>query len=344
MYEIPAKWFNQLPQAIKQWIESIYNGEKINFDATALTLFEWQRRYNPIYKAYLDFLKYKGSPQQPSEIPGLPIQFFKKYTIKSGDFHSNLIFQSSGTTMAQRSKHYIISGSWYKQISEQIFLQAFGDIHGAVILGLLPHYIENGDSSLIYMVSHFIDCSKNELSGFYLNQYATLEDKITTALNTPQTVYLFGIPYALMDFISHTGYKNWDNINIIETGGMKGRRTELPKSEFHALLQSTYHTKNIFSEYGMTELMSQFYTQSRQTFSYSPTAKIIVKEVNDPFSVCPVKQTGRINIIDLANFFSCAFIETDDLGMMLDQTHFELSGRLDNSDLRGCNLLMDALE
>jgi hypothetical protein len=340
MYEIPDKWFDQLPLTIRELIHALYNGLEFDFDTAALALFEWQRKSNPVFKSFLNNLGSVHSPTSVAEIPCLPIQFFKHYDIKSGQFDAQSIFRSSGTTMSQRSKHHLLSGAWYNKISEKIFTNQFGPLEGSVVLGLLPHYQALGDSSLIYMVSHFIEISNEANSGFYPDQFDDLKSVILESLSNGKNVFLFGIPYALLDFMDHTGNVHWPGLTIIETGGMKGKRAEISKTVFHDLLKDQLGTIQVFSEYGMTELLSQFYTKSDQTFADSMTARVIIKEVNDPFTKAGIHQTGRVNIIDLANLFSCAFIETDDLGKNIGDHTFELAGRIDYSDIRGCNLLI----
>lgn len=309
-----------------------------NFEHHALELFRFQYKNNKIYQEYVNHLGVKPSNVvQLKQIPFLPIQFFKSHEIKTGSWGSKHIFQSSGTTGAT-SKHYIEDLEFYKKISYKIFSNFFNDIEKSVVIGLLPSYLERDNSSLVYMVNSFIDKTKNVHSGFYLNNQGDLVNKLNEISVQDIPIYLFGVTFALLE-LAENHELNLKEVHILETGGMKGRGLELTREELHKNLRAAFHTKNIFSEYGMTELLSQAYMKNGKLFYTPPWMKVLIRDIYDPFSFSGNSKTGIINVIDLANVHSCAFIETEDLGVK-NGDGFKVLGRLDNSDLRGCNLLL----
>lgn len=243
---------------------------------------------------------------------------------------------SSGTG-GNRSSHYVASKNLYEHTFERIYRQQIGNPEDQVILALLPNYIEQGNSSLVYMVDHLIRMTKSEMSGFYLNNLEDLIRQYQSAQNSGKRVVIFGVSYALLDLCELK--PNLANAIIIETGGMKGRRKELTKAELHAILRNGLNCENIASEYGMTELLSQGYSLKNGLFQPGLTMKVLIREVNDPYNFIPEGKTGGINIIDLANLYSCSFIETQDLGKMHPEG-FEIMGRFDHSEVRGCNLMI----
>ncbi len=307
------------------------------FDELALELFQFQYKNNKIYKKYCDLLNIDIKTINKTEkIPFLPISFFKTHQVYCGDKQPDIIFSSSGTTGMATSKHLVKDVSIYEQSFAKGFSQFYGDIKNYIIIGLLPSYLERGGSSLIYMVKHLIKLSEHKDSGFFLNEFNQIENIIKRNKNKKK-ILLIGVSYALLDF-AEQNHPDLSGCIVMETGGMKGKRKEIPKSELHQILKKEFNVNHIHSEYGMTELLSQAYAVSDGQFKTPPWMKVLTRETNDPFSITHQK-TGGLNIIDLANVYSCAFIATQDLGKVYP-SHFEVLGRFDNSDIRGCNLLV----
>ena len=278
------------------------------------------------------------SPTCLEGIPFLPISFFKSHKIVAEGFDPELIFKSSGTTNQTRSIHYIAKPDIYQKSFSRTFEELMGEIKDNVFLALLPNYIEQGNSSLVYMVDHLIKQSQNELSGFYLKDYKKLLKAISIAKERKSKVFLFGVSYALLDLAEKE--IDLSDIFIIETGGMKGRRKEMIREELHEVLKKGLNVKNIYSEYGMTELLSQAYLQEDGYFKSAKWMKIMIRDVNEAFTFLPNGKTGGVNVIDLANLYSCSFIATDDLGVK-NMDLFKILGRFDSSEMRGCNLLVN---
>lgn len=305
------------------------------FKNVALQIYEYQRKSNPVYSEFVDLLKWP-EPKGLSEIPFLPIEFFKtKKVVSTGD-PVMLRFKSSGTG-GDRSSHYISDPALYHQSFSISYRQFIGEPEDQIILALLPNYLEQGDSSLVYMVEQLIRQSKNEHSGFVLNEFSELFARYDKALKSGKQVVIFGVSYALLDLSESE--RDLNKAIIIETGGMKGRRKELTKAELHSILSEKLKPNRIFSEYGMTELLSQAYCSEDLIFKSPAWMKVLIRDVNDPFSYLENGKTGGINIIDLANMHSCSFIATQDLGKITN-SGFEIVGRFDNSEIRGCNLLV----
>lgn len=305
----------------------------------ALQVFRYQALNNEIYRQYLSHLRI--NPDQVTgleQIPFLPISFFREHTIKTGAWHETAIFASSGTTGARTSKHYVKDVAFYHQHTQRCFGHFFGDLTQYHFLALLPSYIERKDSSLISMMQYFVDRSGSTQSGFYLGNYPSLLERIK-AIGDSRKVILWGVSFALLD-LAEKFEVDLSNCMIFETGGMKGRRREIVRAELHEILRSRLNVSNVYSEYGMTELLSQAYTLGKDNFTCPPWMKIIGREVTDPFNLGLINETAGINIIDLANWHSIAFIETEDLGRVHQNGTFEILGRMDNSDMRGCNLLV----
>jgi hypothetical protein len=269
----------------------------------------------------------------------LPIQFFKTHQVIDNTFANNkpLIFKSSGTTGISQSSHFVLDESLYIQSFITCFELFFGNIEEYCIMGLLPSYQENGNSSLVYMVDYLIKKSNHPLSGFYLHENEKLVEALEQVEHQQQKTILFGVTYALLDFAEQYAMP-LNYTTILETGGMKGRREELTRQQIHTLLQTSFPSKFISSEYGMTELLSQAYMKQDGRFYCPPWMRVLVRDVNDPLDVKPFGK-GAINIIDLANIHSCSFIATDDIGEVFKDGSFAIQGRLDNSDVRGCSLL-----
>jgi phenylacetate-coenzyme A ligase PaaK-like adenylate-forming protein len=324
----------------KSFEDSLYSVNESNFQDIALRLFRFQAENNLVYNQYLNFLNCNVDEiQSIEEIPFLPISFFKTKPIKTGNWQPEVEFSSSGTTGMTTSKHLVKDVSFYLRLSENIFERFYGSCENFHFLALLPSYLERNGSSLIAMMNHFIERSKSLHSGFYLNNHDELKRKLQFLKDDEKRVILWGVSFALLD-LAESGEIDLSECIVIETGGMKGRRKESIRQDVHEYLSSRFHVNSIHSEYGMTELMSQAYSHSNGYYKTPPWMKILVREINDPFSIISTK-TGMINVVDLANFHSCAFIETQDLGRIDDKGSFEVLGRIDNSDMRGCNLLVE---
>jgi len=311
------------------------------FEKYSIEIFNYQFEKNTIYREFCRLTGKNSSNIRSSfEIPFLPIQFFKTHKIISSNQPIKKTFYSSGSTKNNLSKHHIIDLKLY----EDCFLKIFTDFYGSPsqynIIALLPTYLENKNSSLIYMVNKLIEKSENKHSEFYLDNYKKLKEKLLYLEEGDKKTILFGVSYALLNLIDFHKFKLKKTI-IIETGGMKGKRKELIKSELHQMLKIGFGVKNINSEYGMTELISQAYSIHNEKFKSPPWMKIYIRESEDPMNIKTNNKSGGINIIDLANYNSCSFIATDDLGKLDKDGNFEILGRLDNSDQRGCNLLID---
>ena len=276
--------------------------------------------------------------KEVSDIPFLPIEFFKTHQIKTGDFEHEETFLSSGTTGANHSKHLVKDLSLYEDSYINAFKQFYGNIEDYCVLGLLPSYLERKGSSLIYMVDDLIRRSNHNESGFFLDNQAELIEILKKNVENNQKTILFGVSFALLD-LAESYQIDLSDVIIMETGGMKGRRKELTRTELHAIYKNSFGVANIHSEYGMTELLSQAYSKGNGLFKTPRWMKVLIRDINDPFSYLQVNKTGGINVIDLANINSCSFIATQDLGKYSAEG-FEVLGRFDNSDLRGCNLLI----
>lgn len=310
------------------------NSEK-DFEKLALETYKFQSKHNSVYKKFIHQLN-RNTPRTISEIPFLPISFFKTHTIRTNTFEIEQTFRSSGTG-GDRSRHFVEKIELYDKSFETTYRNQLGNPEEQVIIALLPNYVSQGESSLVYMVDKLIKLTKNPLSGFYLENKIDLEQAYLQALKKNKKVVIFGVSYALLD-LAEKGVDLQKAI-IIETGGMKGRRKELTKEELHTELMKGLKVPFISSEYGMCELLSQSYSNKDGIFESPSWMKILVREVNDPFNYVKDGKTGGINVIDLANLYSCSFISTQDLGKT-NASQFQLMGRFDNSDIRGCNLLL----
>ncbi|MCG8410596.1 MAG: acyltransferase [Bacteroidales bacterium] len=310
------------------------------FNEIALRIFAFQAQNNPVYKEYLFHLGTEiSSVDSYLKIPFLPIEFFKTHKIITGNNNIEKTFFSSGTTGMQRSNHHICDLSIYEQSFLKAFEQQYGKPDDYCILALLPTYLENESSSLVYMVNKLINESKNSNSGFYLNNTEDLITKLQELEAGNQKILLIGVSYALIDLVEALPFK-LKHTTIMETGGMKGKRKELTKNELHEFLALNSGVDSIHSEYGMSELLSQAYSKSDGKFLTPPWMKVLIRDAYDPFCILPNGKSGGINIIDLANIHSCSFIETKDLGRINPDNSFEILGRFDHSDIRGCNLLV----
>jgi len=311
------------------------------FEKYSIKIFNYQFEKNTIYREFCRLIgKNPNNIRSSFEIPFLPIQFFKTHKIISSNQPIKKTFYSSGSTKNNLSKHHIIDLKLYEDCFLKIFMNFYGSPSQYNIIALLPTYLENKNSSLIYMVNKLIEKSENKHSEFYLDNYKKLKEKLLYLEEGDKKTILFGVSYALLNLIDFYKFKLKKTI-IIETGGMKGKRKELIKSELHQMLKIGFGVKNINSEYGMTELISQAYSIHNEKFKSPPWMKIYIRESEDPMNIKTDNKSGGINIIDLANYNSCSFIATDDLGRLDKNGNFEILGRLDNSDQRGCNLLID---
>ncbi len=323
-------------QRMNQLEKEIFSIQKYSdFERVALEVYHYQAQHCAIYREYVQQLNWP-EPTTSKEIPFLPISFFKSHRVISEGLTEELVFKSSGTG-GERSQHFVYSTEVYKEAFRAIYAQFIGAIEDQVVLALLPNYLDQGDSSLVYMVDDLIAHSNNSISGFVLNDMNNLVQKYNEAIASGKQVVIFGVAYSLLDLCELN--PDLRHATIIETGGMKGRRKELTKQELHALLKKGLNCPNISSEYGMTELLSQAYSNRNGIFETCPWMKIRIRETNDPFNYVSDGKTGGVNIIDLANLYSCSFIATQDLGRITSKG-FEIMGRFDHSDVRGCNLLV----
>lgn len=309
------------------------------FQQLALKVFQFQYKNVRAYRDFCNFLKIHASEIESIEdIPFLPIQFFKNRKIIAKNRTEETIFTSSGTTGSTTSKHFIADLALYEKSFRNAFQRQYGNPSNYVILALLPSYLEREGSSLIYMVKRLIEQGGNPDSGFYLYEMDALIEKLDTLEKSGQKTLLIGVSYALLDIIEKRKFQLKNTI-VMETGGMKGRRKEMIKEELHEILKKGFGTDTIHSEYGMTELLSQAYSMGNGVFYCPPWMKILTRDTEDALSYIHAK-TGGINIIDLANLYSCAFIATQDLGKVYPDGRFEVLGRFDHSDIRGCNLMV----
>ena len=314
-------------------------------DAAALRLFAYQAAHCPPYAAYLAALGCQPARvQQVTDIPFLPIEFFKTHEVRTepAAWQTQEIFRSSGTTLQQRSRHLVREPALYRANAARIFEAVYGPLTDWVFLGLLPSYLEQGESSLVAMVADFAERSGQAQKAFFLRDHAGLMQALAEAkAQSGRRVMLFGVTYALLDLAAEVGpAPELQGITVLETGGMKGRRREMIREELHAELQQAFGPAPIHSEYGMTELLSQAYSPGEGLFYAPAQLKVLLRDPADPFSVSADRADGALNVIDLANVDSCAFIETKDLARMHPNGAFEVLGRLDNSDIRGCSQLV----
>ncbi|CAL65103.1 acyltransferase [Christiangramia forsetii] len=313
--------------------------DKNEFESLALEVFEYQFNNNTIYRQFSKLLhKTPGVVNKIQDIPFLPIEFFKTKNIVSDTRTPQTIFSSSGTTGTVTSKHHVTDLRLYEKSFLKTFIKFYGAPSDYIFLALLPSYLERQGSSLIYMADHLIKSSGNKESGFYLNDLDSLSEKLEQLDSGGKKVFLIGVSFALLDLIEKRRFRLKNTI-IMETGGMKGRRKEMIREELHQHLKKGFGIENIHSEYGMTELLSQAYSKGKGVFECPGWMDILIRDPEDALSLLPEGKTGGINVIDLANINSCSFIATQDLGR-IKNNEIEILGRFDNSDVRGCNLLL----
>ena len=326
-----------------EWSDKIFSVSEDSFEQLALDIFRFQYQNNPVYHSYVNALQIDSTKVRSIDgIPFLPINFFKTHKIQTGEFESEVVFDSSGTSQSIKSYHYVKNTGIYRESFTKSFEMMFGPIQDWCIIGLLPSCLERENSSLVYMVNNLIKDSGSVQSGFYLNdpiaiRFEKLIEVLTELENRKQKTLLIGVTFALLDFAEKYQLPLTHTL-IIETGGMKGRREELTRMEVHEILKKAFGKEEINSEYGMTELLSQSWSKGKGKFICPPWMKIVIREEEDPFEI-KKEGNGAINIIDLANVYSCSFIATDDAGRINADKTIEILGRLDGSDLRGCSLL-----
>jgi hypothetical protein len=315
-----------------------------SFERQALETFHFQLKENDLYRQYISLVRKEASDiSKIYEIPFLPIRFFKSHEIKTTIFEAKRIFESSGTTKTGNSRHFVKDEDIYRESFTRAFKLFYGDPEDWCILALLPSYLERNNSSLVMMADELIKLSGHPESGFYLDQFFLLKAKLEKLEKAGQKTLLLGVTFALLDFFEAYPMQ-LKNTVIMETGGMKGRKEELTRNEVHRLIKSGSGVNEVHSEYGMTELLSQAYSAGEGIFRCPPWMKIVLRAEDDPFGLTdangdPLKE-GLINVIDLANRYSCSFIATDDMGRLYEDGSFEVIGRVDNSDIRGCSLMV----
>lgn len=310
------------------------------FSGLALETFRYQAAENPVYHQYLELLGCDPAGIAAiDDVPFMPIEFFKSHRVVTGPGQETRIFQSSGTTRTQASKHFILNEKIYNDSIESGFRQFFGEPSTYCFLALLPSYPERQNSSLVFMMDHLIRKSQHPLSGFYLNNKEELAKNLESLKKSGQKTMLIGVAFALLDLAMQFPM-DLKNTIVVETGGMKGRREELTREELQDILKTAFRLESVCSEYGMTELLSQAWSTGEGIYRTPPWMKILIRDPYDPFRRMPDGKSGGIDVIDLANRFSCSFIQTQDLGRLHPGGGFEVLGRFDNSELRGCNLMI----
>ena len=328
-------------------IKNIFNiKNQSDFLTSCLETFHYQYNNIEVYRKFVDYLKINPSEIDAVEkIPFLPIEMFKNHLILDQNFKTENYFQSSGTTQIQtRSKHFIADFNWYEQSIERSFAQFIGKPEDFIFLGLLPNYSENQNSSLIYMVDYLMKKSGKPENGYFLYNHQELFNLIQELQNEDKKIILFGVSFALLDYLDFCKtqqllHSKTQQLTIIETGGMKGRKEEMMKDELLKIFREGFNTDKIYSEYSMTELLSQAYSLGENLYETPNWMRILIRNTEDPFSYVEDGKTGAINIIDLANIHSCSFIATQDLGK-IGEGKFQVLGRIDHSDIRGCSLLV----
>ncbi|MEO8773131.1 MAG: acyl transferase [Gelidibacter sp.] len=322
-------------------MNTIFNIQtQTEFEAASLEVFKFQFENNRVYRSFCDLLyRHPSDVTSIEDIPFLPIQFFKSHDILSSKKTVEHVFTSSGTTGDLTSKHLVTDVKVYEDSFRRAFNHFYGAVEDYVVLALLPSYLERDGSSLIYMVEDLISQSHHPESGFYLHNLSELKDLLIKLDTEGTRVLLIGVSFALLDLVESYQFQLKNTI-IMETGGMKGKRKELVREELHTILKQGFGVNSIHSEYGMTELLSQAYSKGHGVFECPKWMQVLTRDPEDALTILPKNKTGGINIIDLANFNSCAFIATQDLGKILSDTRFEIIGRFDNADIRGCNLMV----
>jgi hypothetical protein len=325
---------------LNSFLSKLYEVNDRSFDNIALQLFRHQALHNTVYNEFISRLRIDASAvKQLEDIPFLPVSFFKRHAIQTGSWNPETIFKSSGTTGTTQSQHLVQDLTFYHLHSRKCFEYHFGPLTDFHFLALLPSYLDRQGSSLIDMMANFIQMSNSKHSGFYLNNVEDLLRKVAALKNEGRKVIVWGVTFALLD-IAERFSEDFSHCLIFETGGMKGRRKEITRVEFYEVLRSRLNATRLYSEYGMTEMMSQAYTRGETLFRSPPWMKVLGRDLSDPMEKGVRGETVGVNVIDLANWHSAAFLETEDLGKVHASGDFEILGRIDNSDVRGCNLLV----
>lgn len=320
--------------------QRIISVNSLTFDDLTLEVFRLQYDQNPVYRSFVDALgKHPTDIKRADEVPFLPIEFFKTKNVKTGEWNTNSVFESSGTGQSGTSKHQVFDEVFYLQNCLTTFESAYGTIKDYTILALLPSYLERSNSGLVSMVNYFIQETGKATSGFFLNEFKALNDMLLTLRDRKEKVLLIGVTFGLLDF-SEAFQMDFPDLIVMETGGMKGRREEMIREDVHSVLKGAFSVEQIHSEYGMTELFSQAYSSGDGVFNPSRTMRVIARDLNDPLTYPYAGRNGGLNIVDLANFNTCSFIETKDMGVVHQDGAFEVKGRIDNAELRGCNLMI----
>lgn len=324
----------------KSLYEQVFSLDEKDFDNLALELFNFQYEHNSIYRSFVDHLTIKPEMVTSlTQIPFLPISFFKRHRIVTGSWKPQLIFESSGTTGQTPSRHEVFDTSCYLKNCRLQFERFYGSVENYTILALLPSYLEREHSSLVYMAQDFIWQSNDRRSGFFLDRYQDLIELLHQLSDEGKPTLLLGVTFGLLD-LAEKSKLNLKNVIVMETGGMKGRREEMVRSEVHQRLTEAFGVNSIHSEYGMTELFSQAYSKGEGLFKVVGPLRVFTRDINDPLLISNELRNGALNIIDLANVHSCCFIATEDMGKVHPDGQFEVLGRMDNSDIRGCNLML----
>lgn len=337
MYTKITKIFGVISEEFKQIEKDIFRIDSSEeFDIAALRVFKLQYRYNKTYHQFVDLLKINvQSVETVEQIPFLPISFFKNKKIIVEGINPEIIFLSSSTTGTGQSQHFVAKTALYEESFLKAFCHFYGDIKEYTIFALLPSYLEREGSSLVYMAGKLIQLSENSKSGFYLYNHKELLENLSSVEGKK---IVLGVSFALLDLAEKSSFQLKDVI-IMETGGMKGRKEELTREELHTILIQKFGVNSIHSEYGMTELLSQAYSKQNGIYQCPPWMKVLARDTTDPLKIMSGNKSGCLNIIDLANLYSCSFIATQDLGKVDSKGFFEVTGRMDNSDIRGCNLM-----
>jgi phenylacetate-coenzyme A ligase PaaK-like adenylate-forming protein len=321
-------------------IDKIFSVTEATFEDIALAAYKYQYEQVEVYRQFC--ISLKKTPEEVNtlaKIPFLPVELFKSYPVISAEKTAATVFESSGTTGSIPSRHFVADLRLYEKSFINCFESFYGSIKDYVILALLPSYLERGNSSLVYMADKLISISGKSKGGFFLNEYKVLHEVLHELNEKKQKTILLGVTFALLDFADKFKL-SFPELIVMETGGMKGRREELTRAEVHERLCDAFGVAKIHSEYGMTELLSQGYSKGDGIFELPPWMKIMVRDIYDPLSYAEDEKTGAVNVIDLANIYSCSFIATSDIARKLDGNKFEILGRIDNADVRGCNLMV----
>ncbi len=328
-------------EQLKQWHQRLFALDEEGFEALTLAVFQYQAAHNPVYAEYLRLRRISpASIHQLYQIPFLPIELFKSHHVITGNYTPEVVFESSRTTGQVSSQHLVVDAALYRNIYLEGFERAFGEIKDHCILALLPSYLERSNSSLVSMAQGLMDASQHPSNGFYLNNLQDLVEKLEQLIVNGTPTLLLGVSFGLLD-LAEQHPMPLHHIKIMETGGMKGRRKELLREELHDMLKTAFQVPQIYSEYGMTELLSQAYTDGSDWFTPPPWLRALARDAYDPFHTFETPSTGALNIIDLGNIHSCAFIATSDLVTLHPNgAAFKVLGRMDLSETRGCNLMV----